>query len=79
MSSAQTHARNAAQVGTVQGMINQGSNMGQFLSPLLVTAIVGASLAWDRMLYLLLATSAVIVAAGLALRIIERRIESAAA
>lgn len=79
MSAAQTHASNPAQVGTVQGMINQGSNMGQFLSPLLVTAIVGASLAWDRMLYLLLATSAVIVASGLAIRVIERRIESAAA
>ncbi len=77
MSAAQTHARSNAQVGTVQGMINQGSNMGQFVSPLIVTALVGASLAWDRMLYLLLATSAIIFASGLVIRVIERRIEAA--
>ena len=83
MSSAQTHAQNPAQVGTVQGMINQGSNMGQFISPLLVTAAVshavsqtagqtaGASLAWDNMLYLLLATSAIIVVSGWMIRRIE--------
>ncbi len=77
MSAAQTHARSNAQVGTVQGMINQGSNLGQFASPLLVTALVGASLAWDRMLYLLLATSAIIFVSGLVIRVIERRIEAA--
>ncbi len=76
MSAAQTHARSNAQVGTVQGMINQGSNMGQFVSPLVVTALVGASLAWDHMLYLLLATSAIIFLSGLTIRVIERRIES---
>jgi MFS family permease len=74
MSSAQTHARSAAQVGTVQGMINQGSNMGQFASPLLVTAVVGANLAWDRMLVLLMASAAIIFAAGLLIRVIESRI-----
>ena len=87
MSSAQTHAQNPAQVGTVQGMINQGSNMGQFISPLLVTAAVshsvgttvgqaagqaaGAALAWNNMLYLLLATSAIIIVSGLMIRRIE--------
>jgi MFS transporter, CP family, cyanate transporter len=74
MSAAQTHARTAAQVGTVQGMINQGSNMGQFASPLLVTAVVGAGLAWDRMLVLLLASAAIIFIAGLFIRAIEARI-----
>lgn len=77
MSSAQTHARTPAQVGTVQGMINQGSNLGQFVSPPLVTAVVGSQMAWDRMLVLLLSTSAIIVAGGLVLRVIERRIEAA--
>lgn len=76
MSSAQTHARSPAQVGTVQGMINQGSNLGQFVSPPLVTAVVGSQMAWDRMLVLLLTTSAIIVAGGLAIRAIERRIEA---
>ncbi|MBL8382081.1 MAG: MFS transporter [Burkholderiales bacterium] len=77
MSAAQTHARSPAQVGTVQGMINQGSNLGQFASPLLVTAVVGAALAWDRMLYLLLASSVVIFVSGLAIRIVEARIVDA--
>ena len=76
MSAAQTHAHSNAQVGTVQGMINQGSNLGQFVSPLVVTALVGASLAWDRMLYLLLATSVIIFISGLVIRVIERRIEA---
>lgn len=77
MSASQTHAKTPAQVGTVQGMINQGSNLGQFVSPPLVTAVVGSQLAWDRMLLLLLATSAIIVAGGLALRVVERRVEAA--
>ena len=78
MSAAQTHAANPAQVGTIQGMINQGSNIGQFISPLLVTAAVGASLAWNNMLYLLLVTSALIIASGLMIGRIERRIAAAA-
>ena len=85
MSAAQTHAQNPAQVGTVQGMINQGSNLGQFISPPLVAAVVsqavsqtasqtaGAALAWNNMLYLLLATSAIIIAAGWMIRRVEAR------
>ncbi len=73
MSSAQTHAANPSQVGTIQGMINQGSNTGQFISPLLVTAAVGTALAWNNMLYLLLLTSAIIIVSGLMICRIERR------
>ncbi len=76
MSAAQTHAANPAQVGTIQGMINQGSNLGQFISPLLVTSIVGVGLAWNNMLALLLGTSAIIIVAGLVLRRIEQRIDA---
>ena len=76
MSAAQTHAHTPAQVGTVQGMINQGSNMGQFASPLLVTAVIGVGLAWDRMLTLLLSTSAVIFASGIFIFSLERRVRS---
>jgi len=78
MSAAQTHAANPAQVGTIQGMINQGSNMGQFVSPLLVTAVVGTALAWNNMLLLLLATSAIIIASGLMIRRIEERLSTPA-
>jgi acetylornithine/succinyldiaminopimelate/putrescine aminotransferase len=52
----------------------QGSNFGQFVSPPLVTAVVGASMAWDRMLVLLLATSTIIFVAGCVIRVIERRL-----
>ncbi len=44
MSAAQTHAKNPAQAGTIQGMINQGSNLGQFISPPLVAAAVSQTL-----------------------------------
>lgn len=78
MSAAQIHAASPAQAGTIQGMINQGSNMGQFVSPLLVTAVVGsvsgAALAWNNMLYLLLVSGALISVAGLMVRRIERRL-----
>ena len=95
MSAVQIHATSPAQVGTVQGMINQGSNMGQFVSPLLVTAVVGGTvgnsvasaatstqggaLAWNNMLWLLLATSAIIVVSGLMVRHVERRMLGGAA
>ena len=76
MSAAQTHAKNAAQVGTVQGMIVQGSNVGQFASPLLVTAVVahgaGAALDWGRMFYVVTGAALVIIASGLMIRRIER-------
>ena len=74
MSAAHTHAASPAQTGTIQGMINQGSNIGQFISPLLVTAAVGTALAWHNMLYLLLATSALIIVSGLVIRRIEQRL-----
>ena len=81
MSAAQIHAANGAQVGTVQGMINQGSNLGQFASPLLVTAAVGsvtgAALAWNNMLYLLCATSLIIIVSGWRVRGIEARMTAA--
>ena len=77
MSASQSHARTPAQVGTVQGMIMQGSNLGQFLSPLLVAAVVARSTQgapdWGRMLYLLLASGVLMVAGGQWLRHIERR------
>lgn len=76
MSAAQTHARNAAQVGTVQGMIVQGSNIGQFASPLLVTAVVsgvaGAALDWGRLSYVVAGAALAIIASGLMIRRIER-------
>jgi cyanate permease len=73
MSAAQTHAHSPQEAGMVQGMINQGSNIGQFVSPFLVTAVVGAAMAWERMLVMLLVSAAVIAAMGLVIRRIEQR------
>ena len=82
MSASQSHARTPAQVPTVQGMIMQGSNFGQFVSPLLVAAVVahapGAALDWSRMLFLLWASGALIVVLGVWLRRIEARLPARA-
>ena len=55
----------------------QGSNLGQFASPLLVAAVVVqaplGALDWNRMLGLLWVSGGLIVAGGLWLRVIERR------
>jgi MFS family permease len=75
MSASQQHARSPQQVGTVQGMIMQGSNLGQFISPLVVTAVVahvpGAALDWQRMFGVLAVSAGLIVLGGLWLRRIE--------
>ena len=77
MSASQSHARSLAQVATVQGMIMQGSNVGQFVSPLLVAAVVvqapAGTLDWNRMRGLLLVSGLALVVGGWALRVIERR------
>jgi predicted MFS family arabinose efflux permease len=74
MSAAQTHARTPQQAGIVQGVLNRGSNLGQFASPFLVTWVVGNSLAWDRMLLLFVVSSTLLVACGWMIRRIERRL-----
>jgi len=76
MSAAQTHARTPQQAGIVQGMINQGTNVGQFISPFVVSAVVGVGLAWDRMRFLFWGSSVLIVVCGLVIRQIEQRIQS---
>jgi MFS family permease len=74
MSAAQTHARTTQQAGMVQGMINQGTNVGQFVSPFVVSAVVGVGLAWDRMLSLFWISGLLIIVSGLAVRRIEQRL-----
>jgi MFS family permease len=76
MSAAQTHARTPQQAGMVQGMINQGSNIGQFTSPLVVSATVGVGLAWDRMLLLFWVGGALIITSGWVIRRMEHRMRS---
>ncbi len=76
MSAAQTHARTPQQAGIVQGMINQGTNVGQFISPFVVSAVVGVGLAWDRMRALFWVSAVLIVMCGLVIRHIERQIQA---
>lgn len=76
MSASQTHAKTPAQIGTVQGMIIQGSNVGQFVSPLVVTAVVAHAagpLDWQRMFGLLVASAGLIMVCGVMIRRIEAR------
>ena len=81
MSASQTHARLPSQVATVQGMIMQGSNIGQFMSPLLVIAAVtqatNGTADWSRMWGLMLASGTLIIAGGQWLHKIERRMNAA--
>lgn len=76
MSAAHTHARNPQQAGMVQGMINQGSNLGQFSSPFVVSAVVGVGLAWERVQSLFWVTGLLIIASGLVLRRVEQRLHT---
>ncbi|NVO04597.1 MAG: MFS transporter [Rhodoferax sp.] len=74
MSAGQTHARTPQQAGMLQGMLNQGSNLGQFASPFLVTLVVGSQLDWNRMFMLFALSSAAIIGCGLVIRRIEQRL-----
>ncbi|MGB0128946.1 MAG: MFS transporter, partial [Rhodocyclaceae bacterium] len=64
LSSAQILTREPTQVGGIQGLMLQGSNLGQFVAPPLIAAVVGQS-AWGEALPVLLACAAGGVACGL--------------
>lgn len=57
LSSAQILIREPTQVGGIQGLMVQGSNLGQFVAPPLIAAVVGQS-AWGEALPVLLACAA---------------------
>jgi len=76
MSAAHTHAATPAQAGLVQGLINQGTQVGQWVSPFVVSAVVGNALAWDRLQGLFWISGALVIASGLRIRQIEQRLQT---
>jgi hypothetical protein len=52
----------------MQGLFIQGSNIGQFISPLLISAIVAATGSWENSIYVTVPTAIVGVLVGLGLR-----------
>ena len=60
-----------AQVGTVNGLIIQGSNLGQFLGPPVAAAAVAASGSWEGAGYVMVGCFVVAVGMALAIRRVE--------
>jgi cyanate permease len=72
-SSSQRYARSAAQVGSLQGLIVQGSNMGQFVGPPAIAAVVSASGSWEAAVYVVVASAVLGLAAGTLVDRLEAR------
>jgi cyanate permease len=73
LSSSQAYARSGAQVASLQGLIMQGSNLGQFAGPLAIAALVSATGDWAAAAWVLGASAACGAACGGMVRRIERR------
>jgi len=74
MSSSQRYAHAPAQVGGLQGLIVQLSNVGQFTGPLAVAAVVSATGRWESALGVVLTAAALGLALGAAVGRFERRL-----
>jgi cyanate permease len=74
MSSSQRYAHSPAQVGGLQGIIVQVSNVGQFVGPLAVAAVVSATGRWESALGVVLAAAGLCLVLGLAVGRLERRL-----
>ena len=72
LTSPQQYARSAGQVGGLQGLIMQGSNIGQLIAPPAVAAVVSATGHWDAAGYVIGAAAACAAACGVAVSRIER-------
>jgi len=79
MSATTLHAETPAQIGTVQGMIIQGSNIGQFLAAPFVAYVVGEGKHWDNILYLLVGAAGIAFISGRVIAGYERRLLASAA
>lgn len=73
MSSSQRYAHAPSQVGGLQGLIVQVSNIGQFTGPLAVAAVVSATGRWESALGVVLAAAGLGVLLGVAVGRFERR------
>jgi cyanate permease len=77
--SSQAYARSPAQIASLQGLVIQWSNAGQFVGPPAIAAIVSATGNWNASLYVLLAAALCGLAAGQLVNRYERRLLAARA
>jgi MFS family permease len=77
LSSTQAYARSGAQVASLQGLIMQGSNLGQFVGPLAIAALVSATGSWATGAWVLGLAAACGMACGGVVSRIERRLAPA--
>ncbi len=73
LSGAQAFAPSPSQVGTMSGLIMQGSNTGQVIGPPLLAAVVQATGTWEASLSVMVAACALAIVAAFGLRRFERR------
>jgi predicted MFS family arabinose efflux permease len=70
----QTYARAQSQVASLQGLMMQGSNLGQFVGPPAIAAAVSASGRWGDAMYVMVAAAALTLVCGLAVARDEVRV-----
>jgi len=70
---AQAYARSQSQVASLQGLMMQGSNLGQFVGPPAIAAAVSASGRWGDAVYVMVAAAALTFVCGVAVARDERR------
>jgi cyanate permease len=75
--SSQAYARSPAQISSLQGLIIQWSNAGQFFGPPAIAVVVSATGSWNASLYVLLAAALCGLAAGQLVNRYERRLLTA--
>lgn len=68
----QTYARSPSQVASLQGLVMQCSNLGQFIGPPGVAAIVSATGVWSDAVYVMVAAAACALVCGVAITRHER-------
>jgi len=74
LSGGPVHARSPQHIGTAQGMIMQGAQIGQFFGPMLVAMAAQGLGGWSASLGIMLAFSATAAAAGVVVGRYERRL-----
>jgi cyanate permease len=75
---AQSYARSQSQVASLQGLMMQGSNLGQFVGPPAIAAAVSVGGRWGDAVYVMAAAAALTLACGLAVARDERRASAGA-
>jgi hypothetical protein len=78
LSSTQAYARSGAQVASLQGLIMQGSNLGQFVGPVAIAALVSATGDWANAAWVLGVAAACGAASGRIVTRTEQRRAAAA-